>query len=64
MVGIHDDPVSLLAEAGCRFAFGMPGGRFRAVAAAAEAATGAGVLPNNAATRLREASLSAPPCTG
>jgi hypothetical protein len=45
-------------------AFGMPGGRFAAVAAAAEAATRAGVLPGNAATRLREASLSAPPCTG
>ncbi|MDO8874536.1 MAG: hypothetical protein Q8M24_19505 [Pseudolabrys sp.] len=45
-------------------AFGMPSGRFAAVAAAAEAATRAGVLPDNAATRLREASLSAPPCTG
>lgn len=45
-------------------AFGMPGGRFTAVAAAAEAATRAGAMPGNAATRLREASLSAPPCTG
>lgn len=45
-------------------AFGMPGGRFTAVAAAAEAATRAGAMPENAATRLREASLAAPPCTG
>lgn len=45
-------------------AFGMPGGRFTAVAAAAEAATRAGVMPDNAATRLRKASLSAPPCMG
>lgn len=45
-------------------AFGMPGGRFTAVAAAAEAITRAGAMPENAATRLREASLKAPPCTG
>ncbi len=45
-------------------AFGMPGGRFTAVAAAAEAATQAGAMPENAATRLREASLTARPCTG
>ena len=45
-------------------AFGMPGGRFTAVAAAAEAATRAGSMPDNAATRLREASLSASPCVG
>ena len=44
-------------------AFGMPAGRFTAVAAAAEAATRAGAMPENT-TRLREASLSAPPCTG
>lgn len=44
-------------------AFGMPAGRFSAVAAAAEAATRAGAMPENT-TRLREASLSAPPCTG
>ena len=45
-------------------AFGMPVGRFAAVAAAAEAATLAGAMPGSAATRLREASLQAPPCTG
>ena len=44
-------------------AFGMPAGRFTAVAAAAEGATRAGAMPENT-TRLREASLSAPPCTG
>ena len=45
-------------------AFGMPAGRFAAVSAAAEAATRAGAMPGSAATRLREASLQAPPCTG
>lgn len=45
-------------------AFGMPGGRFAAVAAAAEAATRAGRMPRDADTRLREASLKAPPCVG
>jgi anti-sigma factor RsiW len=44
-------------------AFGMPAGRFAAVAAAAEASSRAGAMPENT-TRLREASLSAPPCTG
>jgi hypothetical protein len=45
-------------------AFGMPAGRFAAVAAAAEAATRAGHMPTDADARLREASLKAPPCTG
>lgn len=45
-------------------AFGMPVGRFAAVAAAAEAATRAGQMPPDADTRLREASLKAPPCLG
>lgn len=45
-------------------AFGMPAGRFLAVASAAMDATRAGRMPNEADTRLREASLSAPPCTG
>lgn len=45
-------------------AFGMPAGRFAAVAAAAEAATRAGLMPKDADTRLREASLRAPPCLG
>ena len=43
-------------------AFGMPAGRFAAVAAAAEAATRAGEMPKQADTRLREARLAAPPC--
>jgi anti-sigma factor RsiW len=43
-------------------AFGMPAARFAAVAAAAQAATG-GNRPDTE-TRLREASLQAPPCTG
>jgi hypothetical protein len=45
-------------------AFGMPEGRFVAVAAAAQAATRAGQVPPDASTRLREASLKAPPCLG
>ena len=45
-------------------AFGMPVGRFAAVSSAAEAATRAGTMPGSVATRLREASLQAPPCTG
>lgn len=45
-------------------AFGMPAGRFAAVAAAAVEATRAGRMPHEADTRLREASLSAPPCAG
>lgn len=45
-------------------AFGMPAGRFVAVAAAAVDATRAGQMPREAETRLREASLSAPPCAG
>lgn len=45
-------------------AFGMPAGRFMAVAAAAMDATRAGQMPSDAETRLREASLAAPPCTG
>lgn len=45
-------------------AFGMPAGRFDTVSSAAEAATRAGVMPGSAATRLREASLQALPCTG
>lgn len=43
-------------------AFGMPAGRFDAVAAAAQAATRGG--QREMETRLREASLAAPPCTG
>lgn len=43
-------------------AFGMPVGRFDAVAAAAQAATRGG--QRDMETRLREASLQAPPCTG
>jgi anti-sigma factor RsiW len=43
-------------------AFGMPAVRFAAVAAAAQAATG-GNRPD-VETRLREARLQAPPCTG
>lgn len=45
-------------------AFGMPEGRFAAVAAAAQAATRAGQVPHDAGARLREASLKAPPCIG
>jgi hypothetical protein len=45
-------------------AFGMPAGRFAAVAAAAEAATRAGQMPKEADTRLREASLATLPCVG
>lgn len=45
-------------------AFGMPVERFAVVAAAAEATARAGAMPGSAATRLREASLQAPPCTG
>lgn len=45
-------------------AFGMPASRFAAVVDAAAAATRAGKMPPNADTRLREASLAAPPCTG
>ncbi len=45
-------------------AFGMPAGRFMAVAEAAMDATRAGQMPREAETRLREASLSAPPCAG
>jgi anti-sigma factor RsiW len=45
-------------------AFGMAASRFVAVAAAAEVATRAGQMPREADTRLREASLAAPPCTG
>lgn len=45
-------------------AFGMPEGRFAAVAAAAQAATRAGQVPQDASARLREASLKAPPCLG
>ncbi len=44
-------------------AFGMPAGRFDAVAAAAQAATRRGEQ-RDMETRLREASLQAPPCTG
>jgi anti-sigma factor RsiW len=43
-------------------AFGMPAARFAAVAAAAQA--GAGGNRPDTETRLREASLQAPPCTG
>lgn len=42
-------------------AFGMPAARFAAVAAAAQAATGGG---RDLETRLRQAGLQAPPCTG
>jgi hypothetical protein len=45
-------------------AFGMPAGRFAAVAAAAEAATRSGRMPKEADTRLREARLAALPCVG
>lgn len=45
-------------------AFGMPEGRFAAVVAAAQAATRAGQVPQDAGARLREASLKAPPCLG
>jgi len=45
-------------------AFGMPDGRFAAVAVAAESATRAGRLPADADQRLRHASLQAPPCLG
>ncbi len=45
-------------------AFGMPEGRFAAVVAAAQAATRAGQVPQDASARLREASLKAPPCLG
>lgn len=45
-------------------AFGMPAGRFAAVAEAAEAATRAGQMPRDADSRLRQASLQAPPCVG
>jgi len=45
-------------------AFGMPDGRFAAVAVAAESATRAGRLPADADHRLRHASLQAPPCLG
>lgn len=45
-------------------AFGMPAGRFRVVAEAAEAATRAGLMPADSSGRLREASLKAPPCLG
>lgn len=45
-------------------AFGMPDGRFAAVVAAAQAATRAGQIPDDAGARLREASLKAPPCLG
>lgn len=45
-------------------AFGMPASRFAAVAAAAEASTRAGQMPQDANGRLREASLAAPPCIG
>lgn len=45
-------------------AFGMPASRFAAVVSAAEAATRAGRMPRDADTRLREASLAAPPCAG
>ena len=45
-------------------AFGMPAGRFLAVAAAAVDATRTGQMPDDAHTRLREASRAAPPCIG
>lgn len=45
-------------------AFGMPEGRFAAVLAAAQAATRAGQVPYDTGSRLREASLKAPPCLG
>jgi len=45
-------------------AFGMPEGRFAAVTVAAQAATRAGQVPRDDGTRLREASLKAPPCLG
>ncbi|MDP2411317.1 MAG: hypothetical protein Q8M26_13655 [Pseudolabrys sp.] len=45
-------------------AFGMPEGRFLAVALAAESATQAGQLPADADNRLRQAGLQAPPCVG
>jgi len=45
-------------------AFGMPAGRFMAVAAAVMDATRAGQMPREAERHLREASLSAPPCAG
>lgn len=45
-------------------AFGMPDSRFAAVVVAAQAATRAGEVPRDASTRLREASLKAPPCLG
>lgn len=45
-------------------AFGMPEGRFAAVVVAAQAATRAGQVPQDASARLREASLKAPPCLG
>jgi len=45
-------------------AFGMPEGRFAAVTVAAQAATRAGQVPQDASGRLREASLKAAPCLG
>lgn len=45
-------------------AFGMPAGRFAAVATAAEAATRAGQMPKEVDARLHEARLAALPCVG